>query len=255
MTLNISGIKMVVGTAVAVGGIAAVVSTGGAAAPVVAAAAEGVVAGMGATTAAVGGTATGVAVGASTAAATTAGAITGAGVAAGATGATATAVGTAAATSAGVAGSAALGVGGTGAGTAAAVSGGLALGPIGWIALGAEAKIPLIVSTNTGVSHIKKETSEHITSLCQYETNIFDQNPEYTFDCWKPVLHDESEEPSKGKLLREVVAHPNIKQVIMESHDDGQLKELLIENVWDEKFRIDFVILPSQQLAAHAVLL
>jgi hypothetical protein len=61
-----------------------------------------------------------------------------------------------------------------------------------------------------------------------------------------------STEPSKGKLLRDVVTDPRVKQAIVKEAE-GQLPEIILQNVWDEHFRIDFVTLPSQQLAAHAV--
>ena len=36
-----------------------------------------------------------------------------------------------------------------------------------------------------------------------------------TFDCWKPVLHDRTIEPSAGKLIKDVVTDPRIKQASM----------------------------------------
>ncbi|KAK0047193.1 protein FAM71B [Biomphalaria pfeifferi] len=209
--------KMVVATVTVVAGVAAIVATGGTAAPIVAAAAEGVV--LGATGAATA-TASGVAV--ATAAATSAGAVTGA-VAVGAAGtaaATATGVVTGAATSAAIAGGTALGVSASGTGAAGLVTAGVAAGPVGWLVLG---------------------TEKHIIHKM------------YTFDCWKPVVHEMSTEPSKGKLLRDVVGDPRVKQTIVKSNEDGQLPEIILQNIWDELFRIDFVMLSSQQLAAHAV--
>ncbi len=112
----------------------------------------------------------------------------------------------------------------TGAATAAAVTsasagasglataGGIAAGPIGWIILG---------------------------------TDEF-----YTFDCWKQVVHDESTAPSQGRFLREVIMDKRIKNVKIETSND--LPQLILENIWDERFRIDYVMLPSNQLTAHA---
>ena len=76
----------------------------------------------------------------------------------------------------------------------------------------------------------------------------------YTFDCWKQVVHDESIIPSQGKLLGEIILDERIKNVETEAqgdHDD--LPQLILKNIWDERFRIDYVMLPSNQLTAHAV--
>jgi len=67
----------------------------------------------------------------------------------------------------------------TDAGSAAVVTTGVALGPV---ALGAECSPDV-----------------------QYK---------YTWDCWKPVLHDISTEPSTGILLKDVVLDPRIKMCI-----------------------------------------
>uniref|UniRef100_A0A914WZ56 Uncharacterized protein n=1 Tax=Plectus sambesii TaxID=2011161 RepID=A0A914WZ56_9BILA len=75
----------------------------------------------------------------------------------------------------------------------------------------------------------------------------------YTYDCWKPVLHDESTEPSKGRLLREVASDPRIRHVTAVLGAKSEFPCLVLHNIWDEKFLIDFLYLPSGQLAAHAV--
>lgn len=112
-------------------------------------------------------------------------------------------------------------------GTTAAATGALAAvgivlpGPVGWAVLGA--------------------TEE--------QTSAF-----YTFDCWKPVLHDQSSEPSNGKLLRDVVTDSRIKEVIIASNNSNvDLPHLVLRNIWDEEFRIDYTYLPCIGLAAHAV--
>jgi len=79
--------------------------------------------------------------------------------------------------------------------------------------------------------------------------------PTYTFDCWKPVVRDASPDPSNGRLLREIVEDPRVKQVITSATDDSSFPEIILENIWNEKFRIEYVLLPSDQWAAHAVLL
>ncbi|CAF3383959.1 unnamed protein product [Rotaria sp. Silwood2] len=93
-------------------------------------------------------------------------------------------------------------------------------GPVGWVILGAE-----------------EEQSPGV----------------YTCDCWKPVLHDDSPEPSNEKLLRDVVLDPRVKQVTT-SNNNGDLPNLILKNVWGEQFRVEYVCLgSSNQLAAHAI--
>jgi len=55
-------------------------------------------------------------------------------------------------------------------------------------------------------------------------------------------------------LLRDIVLDPRVKQV-MKSDDGSQCPEITLENIWNEKFRIEYVLLPNNQTAAHAVLL
>jgi len=74
-----------------------------------------------------------------------------------------------------------------------------------------------------------------------------------TFDCWKPLLHDESPSPSAGRLLRDVVVDARIKEVISSANGNSPLPEIRLRNMWNELYRIEYVMLPSEQLAAHAV--
>jgi hypothetical protein len=168
---------------------------------------------------------------AAAATAATAGAATGAATAAGAAVATG-AAGAAVATGAAVASGAAAATGAataagaaaaTGAATGAASLGtvaGIVSGPVGWVILGTS----------------KEEQSPSV----------------YTFDCWKLVLHDDSREPSNGRLLRDVVQDSRIKQVTT-TNSDCDLPNLVLQNVWDEEFRIEYVYLPDGQLTTHAV--
>ena len=74
-----------------------------------------------------------------------------------------------------------------------------------------------------------------------------DLREDVTYDCWKPILHDQSPTPSSGKLLKEIVQDSRIKEVAV---DDQQI---VLKNVWDENFKIEFFFLPfNNQLAAHA---
>ncbi len=74
-----------------------------------------------------------------------------------------------------------------------------------------------------------------------------------TFDCWKPVLHDDSLEPSNGMILRDIADDPRVKEVTAVTNAEPGLPQLILRNIWDEKFRIEYVYLHSSQLAAHAI--
>jgi hypothetical protein len=98
----------------------------------------------------------------------------------------------------------------------------LSSGPVGWLVLGAE--------NHSGCG--------------------------ITFDCWKPLLHDETSEPSQGRLMKDVIADPRIKEV--RAWDNGQgeaLPTIFLKNVWNEDFCIEYVLLSPDNLAAHARLL
>lgn len=203
---------MVAATTVAVG---AIIATGGAATPVVvAAASEGVACGIAGAGAAIGGTVTtGAAVAGSSVAAGAAGAITGA-VAGGTAGSAAVGAGIAATTAGGIAAS--------GGGAATAASLGFLAGPVGWIVLGAE-------------------------------FNDANNEQSLTFDCWKPVLRDNTTQPSKGMLLRDVLSDPRIKNVDVSRSISTAYPQIQLENVWGDSFEIVYVRLPWNEIAAHAV--
>ncbi len=105
------------------------------------------------------------------------------------------------------------------AGLAGVVNTGLTTGPVGWLLLGAE----------------------------------LDHQVGATFDCWKPVVRDGSTEPSRGKLLKEIITDERIKEVtVHESRNNWNLPQLRLVNIWDEKFDINYLVLPSNGLMAHA---
>lgn len=73
-------------------------------------------------------------------------------------------------------------------------------------------------------------------------------------DCWKPVIGDTSLEPSKGMMLKDLVRHPNVSRV--EVKHEGCLPQIFIENVWNEKYEIEYVILQDDdKMYCHAKLL
>lgn len=158
---------------------------------------------------------TGVAVGGAVGASTAGGAIAGAAATETAVGAVVGAV--AAMTSA--AGTATTGVASTQLG--AAVAAGTAVtGPIGLIVLGA--------------------------------TDSSDGN-QITYDCWKPVVHDTSEKPSNGILLKDLVCHPHVANVKITPGDRTDLPHIVFENIWNEKFEIEYlVIYDTRKVVCHA---
>nr|CAH0103460.1 unnamed protein product [Daphnia galeata] len=104
------------------------------------------------------------------------------------------------------------------------VAAGIASGPVGWLVLGAE-----------------QDATQPIGAT--------------TFDCWKPVLRDESTEPSSGKFLKDILEDQRVKRIVVhESRNEFNLPELSLVNIWDEQFKINYLVLPSNnQLVAHAV--
>jgi hypothetical protein len=66
-------------------------------------------------------------------------------------------------------------------------------------------------------------------------------------DCWKPLLHDSSETPSRGMTMSDVMEHPCIRSV------DVLGACPIITNIWGEPFRLDVVQLPvlGRNLAYH----
>ena len=50
-----------------------------------------------------------------------------------------------------------------------------------------------------------------------------------TWDCWKPVVHEESEAPSAGMTLKELAEHENVEMVIT-----GEYDQIIILNKFGE---------------------
>ncbi len=64
---------------------------------------------------------------------------------------------------------------------------------------------------------------------------------------------------AQGRLLKEVCIDPRIKGVWLEVNSAGKtarnhqpLPQIVLENIWAERFLVDYVQLPSGALAAHA---
>lgn len=89
-------------------------------------------------------------------------------------------------------------------------------------------------------------------SLLTVGTSVSEHGTEATFDCWKPVVHDTSEETSSGMTLDELMAHPNVSDVVV-THETC-LPKVAIENIWDEKFELEYVVSSDfGKLYLHAV--
>ncbi|KAK0047194.1 prediced GPI-anchored protein 23 [Biomphalaria pfeifferi] len=76
-----------------------------------------------------------------------------------------------------------------------------------------------------------------------------------TFDCWKRVVEDCSVQPSAGKLLRDVIMDPRIKQVSLVPTINSSCPRFIIRNIWNEQFCVDYVTLPNKLMAGHSVLI
>ncbi len=178
-------------------------------------------------------------------------------------GGAATVAGSSAATGAGVAATGAA-VGGAAAGGAAAggaAVGGAAVGgaAVGGAAVGGVAAIEGATITATvagpgGWAVAASMTTGPFAILVLGATGA-EASSGYTFDCWKPILHDASCEPSKGMLLKDVIMDPRIKKVTATTNDNkADPPHLVLQNIWDEEFLIEYVHLACESLlAAHAV--
>eukprot|EP00928_Gymnodinium_smaydae_P016974 TRINITY_DN1644_c0_g1_i3.p1 TRINITY_DN1644_c0_g1~~TRINITY_DN1644_c0_g1_i3.p1 ORF type:complete len:204 (+),score=11.58 TRINITY_DN1644_c0_g1_i3:38-649(+) len=67
-----------------------------------------------------------------------------------------------------------------------------------------------------------------------------------TWDCWKPILHEESTAPSRGRSLADLLNDP----LVVDFQVGGDA--VFLRNRWNESWRIDPFILPWGQVAAHA---
>eukprot|EP00928_Gymnodinium_smaydae_P075194 TRINITY_DN581_c0_g1_i3.p1 TRINITY_DN581_c0_g1~~TRINITY_DN581_c0_g1_i3.p1 ORF type:complete len:213 (-),score=17.75 TRINITY_DN581_c0_g1_i3:197-835(-) len=67
-----------------------------------------------------------------------------------------------------------------------------------------------------------------------------------TWDCWKPIVHDNSTTPSRGRPLIDILKDPVISDYSVGNHS------IVVRNRWNESWRIDPLILPWGEVAAHA---
>lgn len=74
-----------------------------------------------------------------------------------------------------------------------------------------------------------------------------------TYDCWKPVIHDTSEEMSNGILLKDLVVNPNVAKVTISEGCRDELPTVLLENKWKERFEIQYILLnETGKIMCHA---
>ena len=72
-----------------------------------------------------------------------------------------------------------------------------------------------------------------------------------THDRWKPVIHDTSDEPTQGMMLRELLCHPHVASVNVTY--SAFLPQIILENIWKEKFEIEYAALQdAEKLCCHA---
>eukprot|EP01083_Nonionella_stella_P024103 66668_1 len=94
--------------------------------------------------------------------------------------------------------------------------------------------------TVAGVSAVAGAGALALIGASQYEGD-------YSWDCWKQIIRDQSEDPSKGRIFQEIANDKRVKEVTARS--DGSF---VFQNIWNEQFLITPVILPWGQFAYHA---
>lgn len=68
-----------------------------------------------------------------------------------------------------------------------------------------------------------------------------------SWDCWKPVLHDNSTVLSSGIMMEKVFADARVRKVSVDAD------KLVIRNIWEEEFIITFHDIKGHGIAAHAI--
>ena len=104
-----------------------------------------------------------------------------------------------------------------GGGVSGAVSGALAGAVAGAVSSYVAASVPAITSGPIGWL-VVCAAHDDASATC-------------TFDCWKPLLHDDSSTLSTGKLLRDVVVDARVKEVISTSNVNSPLPEITLRNI------------------------
>ncbi|CAF0714437.1 unnamed protein product [Brachionus calyciflorus] len=106
-------------------------------------------------------------------------------------------------------------------------------------------------SSNSLVSGYRKPYIPLSVGAALLGTNLNEDH--FDFDCWKPILHDNSTEKSKGKFLINVIIDHRVKSVNgLNPRKAFDKTELIVENIWNEKFKISFFIFENKLIFAHA---
>jgi len=83
-------------------------------------------------------------------------------------------------------------------------------------------------------------------------TSFDREKNDITWDCWKPILHDNSIEPSSGIFLKDLLEDDRVKKIEIKDKIN-HLPSLVLTNKWDECFSIDYFYLPTlNKIAGHA---
>lgn len=76
-----------------------------------------------------------------------------------------------------------------------------------------------------------------------------EEDTKWSFDCWKPVVHDESTAPSSGMPLSALLADPRVRSHTVRAHD------IIVHNQWGETYSLAVAPLPKSsrwELGLHA---
>lgn len=100
-----------------------------------------------------------------------------------------------------------------------------------------------------GMAKLSKKVTVQAVGMLAVGTNVNEAGDQLKYDCWKSVVRDNSEHPSDGMLLKDLVRHPNVSQVNID--DTGYLPHIFIKNIWGETFEIEYVV-TSKGVSCHA---
>ncbi|CAJ0564077.1 unnamed protein product, partial [Mesorhabditis spiculigera] len=59
-------------------------------------------------------------------------------------------------------------------------------------------------------------------------------DPDYTYDCWKAILHETDDTPSTGRYIKDIAADPRIKTVYLEEIEGQEYPQIILHNIWND---------------------
>lgn len=133
-----------------------------------------------------------------------------------------------------------------GAAIAGATTSGAGIGTAGTVIVGATASSAGLGTAGTAAAVVAGPVGWLVLGTSEIQLSSA-----FTYDCWKPIIHDQSPEPSMGKTLKEVAMDERVKSVI-QVDNNTHLPHFIFENIWDEKFFIDYIQVGPNQICAHA---